>query len=463
MNKNVIELNGKRYDALTGAYLGESQTTPMAAPKKPHHKGTAIDGVVRKSAAPAAVASSAAANNKPHAIAPAAHTKHRVMDVTPSRAKAAPKTAPAATPAPASQPEPSPASAVTTAVPNASADPIEELLNAEILPNPAIKPSSTTEVEIAKTANDKPAADTKLTKTEPAPAKRQTRSARHAAAHQPEHSKTLMRHAVHKPEIHLKPAIKPQSPVAVARVGMSSLVSKPSAISVDPQRLARAHQVQRHHAVRHFAQAHALVTKITPKLTVQPAPLTAHLTPATAPKQPRAPQDDIFEAAIAHATSHQQPTHRLRRSRQRKLMNTLAGSTAFLVIAAFIAFLNMPNIQLHVASIQAGFKAAIPSYIPVGYAMTGGVKRTGNTVSMAFHAGSSNYNLTEQPSNWDNQTLLDNTLALQGAHQTIEAAGRTVFIYGQNNAVWVTGNVRYDVVGNAHLDMSDISRLASSL
>ena len=48
---NIIELNGKQYDAITGALLGESRikATPASQARR-GHQGRVIDGFMRKSA-----------------------------------------------------------------------------------------------------------------------------------------------------------------------------------------------------------------------------------------------------------------------------------------------------------------------------------------------------------------------------------------------------------------------------
>jgi hypothetical protein len=137
---------------------------------------------------------------------------------------------------------------------------------------------------------------------------------------------------------------------------------------------------------------------------------------------------------------------------------------ALLVIGGFVTYLNIPNIQLHIASVQAGFKADLPTYKPTGYALQGGVKRTGNTVSMHFVSGENNFTITQQPSDWNSQTLVENTLALSGdKHKTLQVGGRIVYIYGGSNAVWVNGGIRYDINTATPLSTDDISKLAASL
>lgn len=106
----------------------------------------------------------------------------------------------------------------------------------------------------------------------------------------------------------------------------------------------------------------------------------------------------------------------------------------------------------------------MPSYTPTGYALNGGVSHSGGTISLSFRSGDSSYTITQQSSNWNSQTLLDNTLALGGSHETIEKNGQTIYVYDNGTrAAWVNGGVRYDITGNAQLSTDDIVAIATSL
>ena len=106
----------------------------------------------------------------------------------------------------------------------------------------------------------------------------------------------------------------------------------------------------------------------------------------------------------------------------------------------------------------------MPSYTPTGYALSGRVKHAGGTISLRFTSGDSSYTITQQASNWSSQTLLDNTLALSGAHQTVQKNGETIYMYGDGaSAAWVNGGVRYDMAGNAALSSDEIVAIATSL
>lgn len=371
---SVIELNGKRYDAITGAYLGKSHVVPKHIRDSFSH-GRVIDGFVRPQSA-----SGARLSQKGPAI------------------PAKPQTAPIA----GSHPSP-----------------------------------------------------------KSAPAKHAHAVAKHAKAHAPEHAKTLMYRHKRKPEFSLKPAIKTQAPAELMAKPASAIMHKRSAYGIDPSRRERATLANQHGLIRHFSRGVVHTASHIPVLSVRSAPLSAAHPPR--PSQKRA---DIFEAAIANASSHTQPMHKARRHRsgRRKLLNSLAGVAVFLVIAGFVGYLNLPQIQLRIASVQAGFGASMPSYTPTGYALASGIAHAGGTVRLSFRSGSSYYTITQQSSNWNSQTLLDNTLALNGQHQTVQQNGQTIYVYDHStSASWVNGGVRYDITGNAELSTDDIVAIATSL
>ncbi len=282
-------------------------------------------------------------------------------------------------------------------------------------------------------------------------------------AHHPEHSKTLMRHAVHKPQTSIKPAIRTQAPAEIMAAPESTIVPKHSALQVDEARLTRAQQVHKHHNVQRFS-AHAHSPQHF--LLAEPAQLAVVPVQAPPPLQPLKAHHprttDMFERAIAHATSHTQPAHKVKRTRRSRLVNTAAIISVFLLIAGFITYLNLPAINLRMASMQAGFSASMPGYKPVGYAQNGSVKYETGKVTLGFRSGDSSFQITQRPSSWNSQTLLENSVSFTGKYQTLESKGRTIYVYNGHNATWVDGGIRYDITGNAHLSNGDITSIADS-
>lgn len=417
---NIIELNGKRYDAVTGAFLGVAGAKPHLPGTPVSQRGRVIDGFIRKPQTTGTTVVKPTAATPHHATKPTAPAKHV---------------------------------AKTT-------EPVKKVAHKAGHPIKHIKP------------------------------------------HQPERPKTLMRHVVHKPHAKMKPAIKTQATASIAARPVSEIAipleKKLSVTQVNPVRLARAQHVAKSHHVRRFApQRQAAPTQIA-AVPVQPAPGSSHRAqqvqpvatsarparaasvaarPATraqyAPARAAAParavtkqqeeQVDVFEAAIAHARSHEQQAPRLSK-RSNRILNWAAGFGAFLLIASFVAYLNMNTIELRIASVRAGFSAEMPNYTPTGYAL-GPVKAQKGKVSLSFKSGESTYHVTQEASDWDSQTLYDNYVSTLGGNpETVESKGRTIYIYNGNNATWVNGGVRYEINGNnASLSSDELVAMATSM
>lgn len=393
VSRDVIELNGNRYDAKTGANLGKSRVIPKHIVDS-FTQGKAVDGFVRK---------------------PAVKQPAKKISVTSAVASKKPVTKQAVAPQ-----------------------------NRIVIKSTATRTRATT--------NNLP-------------------------AHRPERSKTLVRRTTRKPEFKMKTAIsRPSIPVELAAKPNAVLVRKRSVTSVDDTRHERAMKTSKHTAIKRFSNPPVHIKpEQVPVIAVQPAPLhliapqlvTQKPAPAAPARPAHKPSKDIFEAALAQAASHEQPAHKVRRRRsgKRRAANVLAVIGTFLVIGGFIGYLNMPGIEMRVASVQAGFGASLPGYTPLGYSLNGRVERAGNTISVSFRSGSSNYRITQQQSNWDSQTLLDSTLAQNDRYQTVQRNGQTVYIYEGDgiSASWVNSGVRYDLTGNAELSKDEIASIAASM
>lgn len=392
---NIIELNGKKYDATSGALLGESKikTTP-AQPTAVARQGRVLDGFIR----------------------PSTGKQHHGS-----------KTAAAKTAKPQTVPQP----------------------------------------DQVRTVRTKP-----------------------LKAHQPERPKTLMRHVVHKPQATIKPHIKTVVPSEMAAKPASSLMQplekKMSVAQVNPIRMARSRQItksqhiRRYHEQKAQSQPQQTVPAIRPNAARpaqyantstrlnQPAQAVhARSVRTTLEVQSNTNPTDIFEAAIAHARSHEQKTpHGAYRhsARRRRVVNIMAGVGAFLLIAGFIGYLNLPAMELRIASMRAGFHAEMPSYKPTGYALAGDIESGDGKIAMSFRSGDSSYKITQEASDWNSTTLLDQNTPDRGTpSQTIQSKGRTIYIYSDTSATWVNGGVRYEITGNATLDADELVALATSM
>lgn len=389
-SSHVIEFNGKRYDAVTGAVLGNTHVIPRHIMDRyaPVRKRRIIDGFKRR---------------------------HQ----------------------PESEPEP-----------------IQE---------PEQTQAATDEPELAKVESEVVVPVKVKRKPKPKPARA---VAGHVKPHQPQHSKTLLRRHAPKPKFDVKPAVKRvRTPAEIAPKQAAQIAHKRSVYSVDPIRERRAITTTKHRAVQHFKSTpiHSVSAQVAVlPVEIEPFPVAAAQQTIALPAKHH---NDIFTNAIARATSHEQPAPKTRRSRKRKLANALAVVGALLIVGGFIGYLNLENIQMRVASMQAGFSASLPDYAPTGYTLQGRVERNGSTIALDFRSGDQGYRITQQPSNWNSETLLDNTLGWSTEFQTVQKNGQTIYIFSEGDirAAWVNGGVRYEIAGNAHLSEYDIISIATSL
>ncbi len=379
---NIIELNGKRYDAATGELLGEGAMAGLKhAELRRQHRG-------------------------------------RTMDIMPSAHSAA-----------------------------------------------------QTKIAEHATEHRKAAATPKLDIA--APKQHSARQTKVIAAHQPQKSSILMRTAVKKPNFKMKEAIKTQAPTEMRAAPIATIVPKASAYRVEPRRVARAGSVARSQHVRRFAASKPSVHEMSVAIatqTQQPAraavrsdvsrPTAHHGAASLQPKQ--AHPQDIFEAAIAHASSHLEPTPKIKRHGSRWL-HAAVIALVFLGVGGAVMWANKANIEVHFASVRAGFHVVVPSYAPDGYALTGSVTANNGKATLAYHSGDASYTISEQASSWDSATLASSTVALQHSPQVMQTAGRTVYLYGNGNATWVDGGVLYNLVANGSLSNAEIADLAASL
>lgn len=385
---NIIEINGKRYDALSGKLLGDAGAETIIKPSGSRPAGGSMDGFI---------------TSKPTAIAPTAIT-------------AAP-------------------------------------------PIPAIVQPSLPTKQFSDVIRRAPAT--------------------HVQHHKASSSKTLMRHAVHKPAPSLKRHTKVQQRTDVL-VKQPSITVQPklSSYQIDPKKVLRAKQTPRHpeanrYAIQRPVLAAAAATAPTPAvMTVAPRPLA---TPKAAVPQPasRVASADIFEQALARANSHiQKPVARPRRhTKHRKglfggrALSVSAAAFAVLLLVGFFAWQQRADLTMRYAATKSGVAASMPGYKPAGFS-AGKFSYSPGLVAVNFENTSSgdSFALIEKSTTWDSQALLNTFVATKSrTYQTIDAAGRTIYTYGDNNATWVSGGVWYQVNSKGSLTTNQLVQLALSM
>ena len=152
--------------------------------------------------------------------------------------------------------------------------------------------------------------------------------------------------------------------------------------------------------------------------------------------------------------------------RHPRLLNAGAASFAIILLAGYLTYLNLPNLSVKVAAVQAGIAASYPSYQPSGYSLNGPVAYSNGQVNMKFAAnvGPQNFEVSQSKTTWDSSALLENYVApsSKGQYETFTDGGLTVYVYG-SNAAWVNGGILYSIEGNAPLSSDQIRKIATSM
>lgn len=311
------------------------------------------------------------------------------------------------------------------------------------------------------------------------------RAANPARRHQPAKSTTLMRHAVAKPaagSLKRHHHAQQRTDLLVKQPSIT-VAPKLSSYKLDQRRVQHAKQTPRSPHVSRYAARQALAARpIKPVAAAGSATLTAapaisrpaSHTGTTSPsiaRPQRQPSTDIFEQALARANSHHQPATQPRRAKRRKALpgsralSIAAASLAVLLLAGFFAWQNRAGLTMRYAAAQAGIDATLPGYKPSGY-QPAQFSYSAGKVAVNFknvHTGN-NFALMESSTGWDSQALRDTFVAAKSnTYQTIDAAGRTIYSYGDGHATWVDNGIWYQIVGNGQLNTNQIVDLATSM
>lgn len=300
------------------------------------------------------------------------------------------------------------------------------------------------------------------------PPTKHTRSVAKAArvsSQQP--SNTLMRHVVAKPGHSLKRHHSAHGHVdGLVAKPVGTVAPKLSVSSIHPDRLQRAHSTVKSNLVRKFNQNPIATNPTQPRVVMPVMPVMPHNKTG---QHQSIESTDIFERALQRATSHQQPAalpedhpHKQRFS---KRLSLTATALTLLLLVGLLGYQNRAALTVRLASSKAGFNATLPSYKPSGFTI-GKLNYSPGTVAIHYRSNSDQraFAITEQPSAWNSSTLRDNFVVNNdNEFQTVDVAGRTVYIYGKNNAAWVNGGIWYKVQSEGSLSAQQLSQLARSL
>lgn len=300
-------------------------------------------------------------------------------------------------------------------------------------------------------------------------------------------SQTLMRKAVTKPIAPAKMHAKVASPASHA----AHISPQPKVESIKPGRAIRATHITQSNLISKFGKNPATInSEVVPvKPVPTPSGSVGHVAkPVAAPHTHKAapfshtettpahgPKNDVFQKAIDHAVSHKSPKlkkprvhHRIaKKLRVSPRVVTFSGMTlAVLAVGSLLAYQNMPEIAMRVASARAGLNANLPAYQPSGFSLSGPIKYDSGEVTVNYqsHSDQRAFNVVQKNSSWNSETLLENFVATtKQPYQTFQANGRTIYIYEGNKATWVDGGVWFNIDGEANLNSDQLLKIADSL
>jgi hypothetical protein len=433
-SKKVIEVNGRRYDATTGALLGGASAPPLRT------SGRNMDGFFRsRTSAPKTLSVSEKLSTEKIRAEKQRAEKPRVEKITVLAA-------PAPTPAPVPRHRPS----RTINHAQAHAPQPVRVVRVRTRVEPSVSQSVTVRHHAAVV--------------------------NHTKAHTLQTSVTLMRKSVQRPT----PSFHKQAGTvgALQHAVPSLIIPKASVASLDPSRLVRAQSTARSpHISRHATAQHHRITPMLAPVAVQPVPTTApggdtkpgnEDPSAPAPLQPNNPTD-MFEKALMNA-NHFVDLHahrkQYRRRAQRHIASMAAGAFALIVIAGFAAYQNTPGLQFRVASIQAGVSTHMPNLQAAGFAYKGAHAADGK-LAIAFSDKHANYQLTQSTTNLSGDDMIQIVGATDASgypnYQTLHTGTTTVYRFSTTNATWVSNGTWYTVNGNSPLSDSQVESLVHNV
>jgi hypothetical protein len=293
--------------------------------------------------------------------------------------------------------------------------------------------------------------------------KNRTHTPKHISHHQTQKSQSLMRRAVKKPEGDKLPSLQSKTELS-GRLHRAKNTPKSSRIAKFSYSQPKVHTKV---ASVPLAQApdHSLATSEAKPPAKQPTHEAHKVSPA----------QKHFDAALSKSQSHQKkPTKKQKRGAKiahklgisRKVLNVSAAMFAFVLLAGFFTYQNLTSLSMQVASSRAGFNAQLPGYKPAGYAVEGPIEYEPGSVSVSFasRTDDSQLKLTQEVSNWNSQALFENYLGDNTQnYQVHEEKGKTIYLYDNGNATWVSGGVWYKIEGDNILNNEQLLRMASSL
>lgn len=285
-------------------------------------------------------------------------------------------------------------------------------------------------------------------------------------------SQTLHRDGLRKP-VPTKPVKASSTAHKVVPHKPKPTLSSPLTKQLDIARVKRAEQIKRSNLVSKFGSDGARVQHPIeqPLQTRQVVNMEVRREPEPAKKLPLSPVQSVLESGLKNAQSHKQPMHnhkksKSKKSKKSKLLSYAAGAAAVMLLGGFIAYQNLPNATMRYASARSGITASLPGYQPAGFSLNRDIEYNPGQITLEFSSNSDDrqFSITQKETTWNSESLYKNYVTAKGSQtQKYEDKGRTIYLYGENNATWVNGGIWYDLNGDSQLNSDQLIRIATSM
>jgi len=207
-----------------------------------------------------------------------------------------------------------------------------------------------------------------------------------------------------------------------------------------------------------------------PAAAPSPVPGNGDIPAAPAPQPTNKPTPtDIFEHALVNANNfvdlHAHKAH-YKKKVHTHVASMALGSLALIIIAAFVAYVNNPALQLKVASLHAGVSARMPNFAAAGFSYNG-VRAGDGKLTMGFKGQGGDYQLTQTDTNLSDSDMIQNVGATDASgmptYSAVKAGDVTVYRLSNTNATWVSGGKWYTVTGTGVLTNDQVKSLVQHI
>lgn len=284
------------------------------------------------------------------------------------------------------------------------------------------------------------------------------------------HSRTQRSSTLNRAYVHREPRLERPAPAQV------STEKKATKIAVTSAEHVRSPMIQKYAKHPTPAVARPVESIAPPAIHPMVQRVQAAQAVKQAPKRAIKPSDIIKAEAVQEALEKAPKTtraphrdklkNRTKKQRANRALSFASSGVALLLIAGYFTYMNMPNLSVRVAAVQAGVHASYPSYRPSGYSLSGPISYGDNRVEMKFagHGLAHGFTLTQSKSGWDSAAVLENYVQPKtgDSYTTTAANGLTIYSW-DSNAAWINDGILYTLDGDAPLTPEQIQRIAASM